>query len=159
MKKSNARVNEKVVEVDTVSQERRKVTAESFDIKHYYVDEPPVQKAEITSLFQSYDENRSGQLGCAEVLKMMQKHKRSLGMFVVDESDCKVIMAALDKDDSGEITIEEFADWIFSGLRRSPEERIEWSSQSSATTHLDMFLAAIHKDVLECRKKEVAKTN
>ncbi len=159
VKKSNARVNEKVVEVDTVSQERRKVTAESFDIKHYYVDEPPVQKAEITSLFQSYDENGSGQLGCAEVLKMMQKHKRSLGMFVVDESDCKVIMAALDKDDSGEITIEEFADWIFSGLRRSPEERIEWSSQSSATTHLDMFLAAIHKDVLECRKKEVAKTD
>ena len=130
---------------------KKKKPLKGIDTTKYFLDEPPVQKAELMSLFKSYDVDNGGRISSGEMLTLMQKRKRSLGVFIVTESDCNVIMNALDKDKSGGIGIEEFAEWILSGLNRTPEERSDWSIQSTTTKRLDMFLATVHKDVLDHR--------
>ena len=53
-----------------------------------------------------------------------------MGMFIVSESDCSVIMKALDKDGNGMIDHGEFADWILAGINRTPQQRNKWGTRS-----------------------------
>lgn len=65
------------------------------------------------------------------------------GMASDVDADTKMIFDALDRDGSGTIDFNEFADWIARGLERPKGAREAWAMRSPQNTRLNNFLVAV----------------